>query len=191
MAELHVLCDGYVREGDELRVGSTVGFVRDGEALHRDRPGDGRGRRRRSSNRSLALGVAPGDVTDVVLSHHHPDHTVNVALFPRARVHDFQAIYVDDLWIDRPAEGFALSSNVTLIETPGHTPARHHDARDDRRRRRRVHAPLVGGRRTGRRSVHARRRTCCTRTASACSGLASEIVPGHGPRFVPDADTPR
>jgi hypothetical protein len=33
MTELHVLCDGYVREGDELRVGSTVGFVRDGDAL--------------------------------------------------------------------------------------------------------------------------------------------------------------
>ena len=33
MTELHILCDGYVRELDELRVGSTVGFVRDGEAL--------------------------------------------------------------------------------------------------------------------------------------------------------------
>src|SRR4029078_3864011 len=33
MTELHILCDGYVREGDDLRVGSTVGFVRDGEAL--------------------------------------------------------------------------------------------------------------------------------------------------------------
>ena len=33
MTELHILCDGYVREGDDLRVGSTVGFVRDGDAL--------------------------------------------------------------------------------------------------------------------------------------------------------------
>ena len=33
MTELHVLCDGYVREGAELRVGSTVGFVADGNAL--------------------------------------------------------------------------------------------------------------------------------------------------------------
>ena len=29
-----------------------------------------------------ALGVAPEDVTDVVLSHHHPDHTVNVGVVP-------------------------------------------------------------------------------------------------------------
>ena len=103
MTELHILCDGYVREGDDLRVGSTVGFVRDGEALIVIDPGMVAGV---SSilEPLAALGVAPGDVTDVVLSHHHPDHTVNVALFPRARVHDFQAIYVDDLWIHRPAE---------------------------------------------------------------------------------------
>ena len=31
MVELHVLFEGYVREGDELRVGSTVGFIRDGD----------------------------------------------------------------------------------------------------------------------------------------------------------------
>jgi glyoxylase-like metal-dependent hydrolase (beta-lactamase superfamily II) len=29
-----------------------------------------------------ARGLAPGAITDVVLSHHHPDHTVNAALFP-------------------------------------------------------------------------------------------------------------
>ncbi len=34
MAEVHVLSDGYAREeGDNSRVGSTVGFVRDGDAL--------------------------------------------------------------------------------------------------------------------------------------------------------------
>jgi len=33
MTELHVLCDGYVREAAGLRVGSTVGFVADGNAL--------------------------------------------------------------------------------------------------------------------------------------------------------------
>jgi glyoxylase-like metal-dependent hydrolase (beta-lactamase superfamily II) len=35
------------------------------------------------------LKIAPGpqasDMTDVVSSHHHPDHTVNAALFPEAR----------------------------------------------------------------------------------------------------------
>ncbi len=33
-----------------------------------------------------AHGPQAGDVTDVVFSHHHPDHTVNAALFPAARI---------------------------------------------------------------------------------------------------------
>src|SRR6185436_18307652 len=117
MTELHILCDGYVREGDDLRVGSTVGFVRDGEALIVIDPG------MVASVSSIleplaALGVAPGDVTDVVLSHHHPDHTVNVALFPRARVHDHWAVYDGDLWTSRDADGVDLSPSVRLLRTP-------------------------------------------------------------------------
>ncbi|NIR41816.1 MAG: MBL fold metallo-hydrolase, partial [Actinobacteria bacterium] len=45
-----------------------------------------------------AFGVAPEDVTDVVLSHHHPDHTMHIALFPHVRVHDYWAVYERDVW---------------------------------------------------------------------------------------------
>lgn len=67
------------------------------------------------------LGHDPDDVTDIVISHHHPDHTINIALFPNARVHDHWAIYKDDVWTARPAEGFAVAPGVSLMETPGHT----------------------------------------------------------------------
>jgi glyoxylase-like metal-dependent hydrolase (beta-lactamase superfamily II) len=60
-------------------------------------------------------------VTDVVFSHHHPDHTLNAALFPEARFHDHWAIYRGDVWEDRDADGFELSPSVRLIRTPGHT----------------------------------------------------------------------
>ncbi len=68
------------------------------------------------------LGVRPEDVTDVVISHHHPDHTVNVGMFGEAKVHDHWAVYQFDQWLSRPAEGFQVSSSVVLWETPGHTP---------------------------------------------------------------------
>lgn len=68
------------------------------------------------------IGVAPEEVTDVIISHHHPDHTINIALFPRAEVHDHWAIYRGDEWTSRPAEGFEVASGVRLLETPGHTP---------------------------------------------------------------------
>src|SRR3989441_549604 len=65
---------------------------------------------------------SPDEITDVIFSHHHPDHTLNAALFPRARFHDFWAIYRGDIWERRPAAGFALSPSIRLMETPGHTP---------------------------------------------------------------------
>jgi glyoxylase-like metal-dependent hydrolase (beta-lactamase superfamily II) len=68
-----------------------------------------------------ALGVNAVDVTDVILSHHHPDNIMNVGLFPRARVHDHKAIYRDDQWTDRPADGHELSPSLRLIATPGHS----------------------------------------------------------------------
>ena len=122
MADLHVLADGYAfDENDDSRVGSTVTLIRDGDAIVIVDPGMVRSRSAILDPLS-ALGVAPDDVSDVVISHHHPDHTVNVALFPRARLHDHWAVYRDDVWVSRAAEGYSVSPSVTLLETPGHTP---------------------------------------------------------------------
>ena len=193
MAEVHVLVEGYIRgaeePGDGGRVGSTVSVVRDGDAVVVIDPG------MVASREAIlaplrALGVRPDDVTDVVFSHHHPDHTLNAALFASARYHDHWATYHDDLWISRPAEGFAVSPAVTLLATPGHTeedvttlveadggivafthlwwaadgPAEDPYAPD----------PAV---------LHRERARVLQR--------ASAIVPGHGPRFTPGPDTPR
>ena len=115
-AELHVIVEGYADE----RVAGTVSLIRDGDAVIVVDPG-------MVSHRDVILtplrelGVTPESVTDVVFSHHHPDHTLHAALFPNARFHDFQAIYSGDIWEDRPAEGFAVGPSTTLIETRGHT----------------------------------------------------------------------
>jgi glyoxylase-like metal-dependent hydrolase (beta-lactamase superfamily II) len=116
MTSVHLLHAGYA--GD--RVGSSVVLVRDGDALIVVDPG-------MVARRSLILdplqelGVAPDAVTHVFLSHHHPDHTVNIALFPQAEVVDFWARYKDDLWLDHDGEGHLLGPRSTLWVTPGHT----------------------------------------------------------------------
>jgi hypothetical protein len=121
-ATVHVLVAGYAREeADGEHVGSTVTLTQDGNVAVVVDPG-------MVASRSLLLaelashGVQPESVTDVVFSHHHPDHTVNAALFPAAKIHDHWAIYDGDRWISREADGAQLSPSVRLLATPGHTP---------------------------------------------------------------------
>ena len=115
-AQLDVLHTGYADE----RVASTVVLVRDGDAVIVVDPGMVASRA--AILDPLAhLGVDPDDVTDIVLSHHHPDHTINVALFARARVHDVQAVYHGDVWQDAEPDR-DLTPSVRLLATPGHTP---------------------------------------------------------------------
>ena len=120
-AEVHVLHEGYVGlEGDDERVSGTVTLIIDGAAVIVVDPGMVADR-----GALLAALAARGprseDVTDVVFSHHHPDHTVNAALFPNARIHDHWAVYEGDRWLDRDAHGAVLAPSVRLLRTPGHT----------------------------------------------------------------------
>jgi glyoxylase-like metal-dependent hydrolase (beta-lactamase superfamily II) len=186
-AELIVVHEGYAHDDG---VASSVVLVREGASVIVVDPG-------MVSDRALILGplsdagVAAEDVTDVVLSHHHPDHTWHIALFPRVRVHDVWAVYAGDQWDDQPAEGRQVSPSVRLIETPGHTPqdittlvdtasglvACTHLWWD-------AAGPAEDPRATDLTSLHAGR----ARVLALSPVL---IVPGHGPAFVPNASTPR
>lgn len=184
-ASVHLLFAGYTGE----RTASTVGFVLDEDRRIVIDPG--MVPETRAIIDPLAeLGFSPGDVTDVVLSHHHPDHTINAGLFPNARVHDHWAYYRGDLWVDRPAEGFRLSQSVQLIETPGHTlqdittlvgvqdgtVAFTHLWWN-------AEGPSDDPYATDPASLHAGR--------DRVLAMATLIVPGHGAPFQPSAGTPR
>src|SRR5450631_718387 len=120
-AQVFVLHEGYARaEDDADRVGSTVTLIMDtGRVIVVD-PGMVSARDALLSALAAHL-ASPGAVTDVVFSHHHPDHTVNAALFPGAVIHDHWASYDGDRWISREPGDFALTPSVRLIATPGHT----------------------------------------------------------------------
>lgn len=99
---------------------STCSLVRSGEVVAVVDPGMA-ARQSDILDPLAALGIAPDQVTDVILSHHHPDHTLNAGLFPHASVHDHWAIYRGMEWTDQDAEGYELTPSVRLIRTPGHT----------------------------------------------------------------------
>jgi glyoxylase-like metal-dependent hydrolase (beta-lactamase superfamily II) len=189
-ARVHVLNEGYVGlDGDDERVSGTVTLIIDGDAVIIVDPG------MVASRDSLlaaleAHGQQPEAVTDVVFSHHHPDHTVNAALFPNARVHDHWAIYDGDRWIDRDADGYQITPSVRLLRTPGHT------AED---------ISTIASTESG---VYA-----CThawwgadgpaedplgsdaqalaRSRERLLGIATVIIPGHAAPFSPGTETPR
>jgi len=137
-----------------------------------------------------ALGVQPGDVTDVVLGHHHPDHTIHAGHFPNAAIHDHWAVYRGIDWEDSDADGRALAPSVVLARTPGHTAEdisaivgtpdgivvcthtwfNSETTVDDE-------APDDAA------QLHASR--------AAILGIANRIVPGHGAAFTPSDATPR
>jgi glyoxylase-like metal-dependent hydrolase (beta-lactamase superfamily II) len=189
-ASVHVLHEGYAgRDGDNERVAGTVTLIVDGGAVIVVDPG------MVASRTALLAALAAhgpdaGDVTDVVFSHHHPDHTVNAALFPAARIHDHWAMYVGDRWIDRDADGVELGPSVRLLRTPGHT---SEDISTVASTPSEVvvctHAWWTAGGPaedpvgSDAGALHASRELLLS--------FASVIVPGHGAAFRPDERTPR
>jgi glyoxylase-like metal-dependent hydrolase (beta-lactamase superfamily II) len=137
-----------------------------------------------------ALGVRVGDVTDVVLGHHHPDHTIHAGHFPNAAIHDHWAIYRGTNWEDSDCDGRVLAPSVILARTPGHTDEdlatvvgtpdgivvlthcwfNSQTTVDDE-------SPDSHD------GLHASR--------AAILEIADWIIPGHGPGFRPTAETPR
>lgn len=189
-ASVHVLQSGYMREeSDGEHVGSTVTLITDGDVVVVVDPG-------MVASRATLLdalaghGVAPEAVTDVVFSHHHPDHTVNAAIFPAARIHDHWAIYDGDLWISREAEGAVLSPSIRLIAAPGHsdqdiatvasTPDGVYVC---------THAWWAAD--GPAEDPFSPDREALSRSRERILAIASVIVPGHGPTFTPGPGTPR
>jgi glyoxylase-like metal-dependent hydrolase (beta-lactamase superfamily II) len=115
-ARIDVLLTGSLRP----TVRSTCTLLRDGALIAVIDPGLAPSQAA-ILNPLSTLGLRPEDVTAVILSHHHPDHTINAALFPAAAVHDHWAVYRGDEWESRECEGAELSAAVRLIRTPGHS----------------------------------------------------------------------
>jgi len=185
-ARLDVLVEGYARPPN---VAGTVCLVRDAGRVVVVDPG-------MVADRDLILGrlgelgLRPEDVTDIVLSHHHPDHTLNVALFPVVPVHDFQWVMEADRITRRAADGVQLTAGVRLLATPGHTPQ---DL-----------TTVVGTAGDVVALTHlwwsaqgpaddpyAPDRQLLRRQRERVLGIATLIVPGHAGPFRPDASTPR
>lgn len=127
MNKVTVLVDGKSNPLDEgggkYEVAGTCTLIRGDDAIVVADPG-------MVTDRAVILeplhteGISPEEVTHVFISHHHPDHTVNIALFPNAKVVDYHAAYEGEIWqYHEGNEGgeHRIAPGITVLLTPGHS----------------------------------------------------------------------
>jgi N-acyl homoserine lactone hydrolase len=121
---------------------STVALIRGGDRIILVDVGSF-GMRRMLIPRLAQLGIGLGDVTDVILTHSHYDHSVNWTLFPEARIwigsdeikwavtvppgpSPVPELYVRELsrspQLHVVNEGDEILPGITAYSVPGHTP---------------------------------------------------------------------
>lgn len=116
MAEVKVLIEGYAREekGIEVASSSTI-LIRDSGLKILVDPG---------ANKKLLLealskeGLKPEDIDLIFITHYHPDHILNIRLFPDKDILDGDIIYRDDKEIS--FSGKIPNTNIKVIPSPGH-----------------------------------------------------------------------
>jgi len=120
MATVDVLIAGHVKDTPAGKsVHPSVSLVRDGDLVIVVDPGilDDPAL---LTDALAAHDTSVDDVTHVFVTHHHLDHTRHVGMFPTAVVVDVDSLYDGSLWLGHDGDGYHLSDDVSVIETPGH-----------------------------------------------------------------------
>lgn len=117
VSRVTVLAEGYVREEKEVMfASSTMVLIEDNGLRVLVDPG---------SNKDILIdalqkeALQPEDIDVIFVTHCHPDHMLNLRLFPRKKVCDGEYIYLDDKI--EPYEEHIPGTMIQVIKTPGHS----------------------------------------------------------------------
>ncbi len=129
-----------------------------------------------------AAGLQTSDVTHVVHSHHHIDHTRNAGMFPDVPVVDAWATWSGT---DYAKNEIALPRDIRVAPTPGHT-------YDSLTMYVTTGAALVAicgdvfwWENDSQSDVYAEDRAALLRSRAEVLATADLVIPGHGPQFAP------
>lgn len=117
MAELKIIVEGYAREEKGVMFASpTTVLIKDSNKNILIDPG---------ANKELLLkglkkeGLKLENIDIVFISHYHPDHFLNIRLFPDKDIYDGSVIWSNDK--ETSYEDKIPSTNIKIIPTPGHS----------------------------------------------------------------------
>ena len=117
MAEIKVLIEGYAKPtgNGEFKASPTTTLIKDSGRLIIVDPGASK---EKLLNALKKENLKPKDIDLIFLTHYHPDHLLNIRLFPDKDILDGTTIYRDD-------EEFEITKkiigNIKIIPTPGHS----------------------------------------------------------------------
>ncbi|MFA6551335.1 MAG: MBL fold metallo-hydrolase [Patescibacteria group bacterium] len=117
MSEIKILIAGYARpiKGGYLASPSTV-LIKDSGKLILVDPGANAGLLLRALKKEK---IKPADIGIIFLTHYHPDHILNIRLFPKADIYDSDTIYRGDQEIFYNGKNIPGTA-IKIIATPGH-----------------------------------------------------------------------
>ena len=190
MPSVKILIQGYARQknGVEHASPATVLIEDSGKKILVD-PG---------SNKKLLLSalkrehLKPNDIDAIFITHWHPDHILNIRLFPDAVIYDIDETYRNDTIKEH--NNTVPGTNIKIIPTPGH--AHGHASLLIETDQERV---VVAGdifwwtddqkQRTDRKSLlslndpYVKNKKALRQSRQKLLKLADRVIPGHGKMF--------
>jgi len=121
MATVDILVEGFTTDDasgtqENDTTACTMCLVRDGDIVMVSDPGTLKSQD--IMRDALAkYGLTVDDVTDVFVTHMHPDHVRNIGMFPTAKMTEYYGVWDEDRCEDRNNK---ISDDISIIETPGH-----------------------------------------------------------------------
>lgn len=119
MDTVHIVVEGYARPGKNgsfIASPTSTLIETEGKRILVD-PG-ANGRKLIAGLSKLNLSVE--DIDILFLSHYHPDHFININLFPNLDIHDGTMVWRDDE--EYSYSGMIPTTHIEVLPTPGHSP---------------------------------------------------------------------
>lgn len=117
MTEIKLLIQGYARPtgNGAYKASPATVLIKDSEKLILVDPG---ANKKKLLDALEKESLRPKDISIIFLTHYHPDHILNIRLFPDTDIYDGNTIYRNDEEIE--FSGKVPGTDILIIPTPGH-----------------------------------------------------------------------